>query len=375
MTAHLLPDENLDDELYGRILALLGAVSGTNVFKPIGPGLIKMDENNIEVQIIKDKKSFTKAEFPNVKYSIPAAMEFPHSRRVAKWNDFFQEIAEHREQYHVPKGEFLILLTPLANRHNWFATLDENHPYNGFIHTAEWDHYLSCDPAIPIAFEVVTLMLQRYIFENYSRISKVAHHQPIGCVSDLCMMKNEIILKMRTADICPACMNRIVNKLSTPEIHHALSILESLRIKMLYSQNFKQNSPPSRMIIRAGGRIYLPDYSDVEIRMPTMEKAVYLLFLRHPEGIFLSSLVDFREELTEIYRKISTRGRLEDLNRRIDEVTNRLNEQMSIKISRIKKAFTDAVGKSLAEHYIIRGANAEKRTININRDLVEDLVK
>jgi len=374
MTVHLLPAEDLNNELYARILTLLGAVSGTNCFKPIGSGVLKMDEEVVDVQTIPDRDTWMKAKPVMASYNLKPMKEFPFSRPVATWQDLFSEIDDYRRQHRVPEGEFLILLTPLANGNNWFATLDEQHPFNGFIHTDEWEHYLSCDPAIPIAFQVITLMLQRYIFENYSQINTIGHQQPIGCVSDLCMMKNEIILKMRTADICAACMSRLDNKLSMPEIHHALSILESLRIKMLYSQNFKQNSPPSKMTIRPGGRIYLSDYSDVEIRMPTMEKAVYLLFIRHPEGIFLSSMVDFKEELIEIYSRLSTRGRLEDINRRINELTNRLNDQMSIKISRIKKAFSDAIGETLAEHYIIRGANAEKRYVKIDRKLVEDLV-
>jgi hypothetical protein len=184
------------------------------------------------------------------------------------------------------------------------------------------------------------------------------------------MKKTDIILKMRTADICPDCMSRVQSQLSMPEIHHALSVLESLRIKMLYSQNFRQNSPPSQLKIGRGGRFFLTDYENIEIRMPSMEKALYILFLRHPEGIYLSSLSDHREELREIYRGISTRGLLEDMNRRIDEMTNVLRDQISVKISRIRKSFTDAIGASLAHHYIIQGPNAEKKLIKLDRNLL-----
>ena len=141
---------------------------------------------------------------------------------------------------------------------------------------------------------------------------------------------------------------------------------------MLYAQNFRQNSPPSQLTIRRGGRIYLTDYENIEVRMPTMEKALYLLFLNYPEGIYLSTLCDYRQELFEIYSRISTRGVKEDMVRRINELTNVLNDQVSVKISRIKRAFTDAIGATLANQYIIQGENAEKKGIKLSRYLVEN---
>jgi hypothetical protein len=165
-------------------------------------------------------------------------------------------------------------------------------------------------------------------------------------------------------------MTSVQAHLSLPEIHHALAILESLRVKMLYAQNFKQNSPPSRLTIGRGGRIFLKDYQNIEIRMPSMEKALYILFLRHPEGIYLSSLSDYRAELVEIYTSISTRGMREDMTRRIIDLTNIVNDQVSVKLSRIKRAFIDAIGNSLAEQYIIQGANSEKRVIKLDRKQV-----
>jgi hypothetical protein len=55
-------------------------------------------------------------------------------------------------------------------------------------------------------------------------------------------------------------------------------------------------------------------------------------------------------------------------------MTNILRDQTSVKISRIKKAFTDALGNSLAEHYIIQGENAERKSIKIDRSLVENFI-
>jgi hypothetical protein len=376
MKVHLIPSNDLNDELYTRVLSLLQAVPGVNKFIPNGSGRIRLPEDMQEDQEIPDKEAFEKKRFTYAMSTDVYAPKsrrtwtFPHIRRAVRWTDLFSEIQEYREESAIPDGQFVILLTPTANKKNWFALLDEKRPYNGFIHTDEWEHYMSCDPAIPIAFEVVALTLQKHIFTRYADVERLTHERAIGCVSDLCMKKTDIILKMRTADICPDCMSRVQSQLSMPEIHHALSVLESLRIKMLYSQNFKQNSSPSRLKIGKGNRLFLVDYENIEVRMPAMEKTLYLFFLRHPEGINISMLRKDRKELIEIYKNVSTRGRLEDMDLRMNTLLNTLNEQISIKISRIKKAFTDAIGASLADHYIIQGPNAEKKLIKLDRNLV-----
>jgi hypothetical protein len=376
MKVHLIPSNDLDGDLYTRVLCLLQAVPGVNKFMSSGLGSIYISEDIRGQQEIPDRKTFEKKRFQYSSGEVAMnrapsrTWTFPHIRWAVRWRDIFHEIQEFREEYLIPDDQFAILLTPTANKKNWFALLDENRPYNGFIHTDEWEHYISCDPAIPIAFEVVALALQKHIFQKYSEIERLTHERAIGCISDLCIKKSDIILKMRTADICPDCMTRVQTHLSSPEIHHALAILESLRVKMLFAQNFKQNSPPSRLTIGKGGRIFLSDYENIEIRMPSMEKALYILFLRHPEGLHISSLSDYRDELTDIYSQISTRGMMEDMARRITEMTNILNDQVSVKLSRIKKAFTDAIGTSLADWYIVQGPNSERKSIKLNSSLI-----
>jgi hypothetical protein len=46
----------------------------------------------------------------------------------------------------------------------------------------------------------------------------------------------------------------------------------------------------------------------------------------------------------------------------------------SIKISRIKKAYTEVMDNSLAEHYIVRKENAERKSIKIDKNLITDLI-
>lgn len=45
---------------------------------------------------------------------------------------------------------------------------------------------------------------------------------------------------------------------------------------------------------------------------------------------------------------------MEDMRKRIGEMTNILRDQTSVKICRVKKAFNDAIGNSLTEQYIMQ---------------------
>ena len=56
----------------------------------------------------------------------------------------------------------------------------------------------------------------------------------------------------------------------------------------------------SRLTITKDGTMMLSDYGK-EVKMEPLVKAVYLLFLKHPEGIAFKSLPDYRKELTNIY--------------------------------------------------------------------------
>ena len=56
------------------------------------------------------------------------------------------------------------------------------------------------------------------------------------------------------------------------------------------------------MTVTKDYKIVLSDGKSTEIKMEPLVKAVYLLFLSHPEGIVLKNLPLYRKELTELYK-------------------------------------------------------------------------
>ena len=243
-------------------------------------------------------------------------------------------------------------------------------PYNGFIHTADWDYYIKCSAAFPIAYEVIALVLQKHMFNRVNDLRIKLHEHPIGCVNDFCAHKRDIILKLRTGDVCEYCIERIEGNIRIPELHHALNIMSSLRERMLFAQNMKKFSPLSKLKIDKQYKIFLPEFGNIEIKLRPLEKALYFLFLQYPEGIYHSSLSDHRAALYEIYSKISTMGDLLEMRERINDMVNTLNDSASQKISRIKRVFEDAIGRDLAKHYFIKGDAGQKKKIDLDRNMI-----
>ena len=126
----------------------------------------------------------------------------------------------------------------------------------------------------------------------------------------------------------------------------------------------------SKMVITKDYRIILPDYNDMEIKMEPLVKAVYLLFLKHPEGIAFKNLPAYRQELTKIYSEVRPWGLSDRALRSIEDVTNPMLNSINEKCARIRGAFVGQFDDHLARHYYIDGLRGEAKKIALPRELV-----
>lgn len=122
----------------------------------------------------------------------------------------------------------------------------------------------------------------------------------------------------------------------------------------------------SDMLITADGRIVLTDYNNIEIKMTPLVKAVYFLFLRHPEGILFKNLPDYREELLMIYKNLTGRISDEEILRSINDVTNPCKNSINEKCARIRESFVREFDDRLAEFYYITGERATAKKIRLS---------
>lgn len=143
-------------------------------------------------------------------------------------------------------------------------------------------------------------------------------------------------------------------------------LLEQLRIEAARGKL-------SRLLITKDYRLLLPDNGQQEVVLQPVHKAVYLLFLAHPEGIEFKHLADYRQELLHYYLLVAPesvdRQQVEEsVDRLVDPLDNAINE----KCSRIKRTFLELMDEYSASYYII-SSHTTKRFAGSSRIWYERL--
>ena len=128
---------------------------------------------------------------------------------------------------------------------------------------------------------------------------------------------------------------------------HAIGVplLEELRIEAAKGRL-------SRLVITKDYRFILEDYQK-EVELQPVHKAVYLLFLAHPEGIEFKRLADYRTELLRYYMATGKMLDKEKVIESVDHLVNPLDNAINEKCSRIKKVFLSMMDEYSASYYSI----------------------
>jgi hypothetical protein len=132
---------------------------------------------------------------------------------------------------------------------------------------------------------------------------------------------------------------------------------------------FHTEQPLLKLFISKNYKIFLGD-EHKEVHMEPLVKAVYLLFLKHPEGIVFKNLPAYRQELTKIYSEVRPWGLSDRALRSIEDVTNPMLNSINEKCARIRGAFVGQFDDHLARHYYIDGLRGEAKKIALPRELV-----
>ena len=116
--------------------------------------------------------------------------------------------------------------------------------------------------------------------------------------------------------------------------------------------------------IRMGG----PDGPILQLR--PLVKTLFILFLRHPEGILLKRRDSFRAELEEIYSTINPNTFKEDVKARVARLVDLEDNSFSEKTSVLNARLEELLPKGIVDDYQIQGRNGCPRKIRLNPLLV-----
>jgi hypothetical protein len=390
MRVHVLKSVEVSMARYEELLELLDSIPGPISFVPT-EYVPTFEDDEHEVRVIENgkKEELTEVDFPDVPFTsnslfseeisvnemrmeIESSYSRPFELEVYTWNDIFEKCLEYRRLMDVGDDEFVVLITDNGNEYNWFTGHDLTGERNLFVQSSGWGFFTDGQSKYPVAYHAVTGVLRYLMVDNLNELTKMVHRSAIGCMNDLCIDKKDVMFKMRTGDICAACINRISKRGISPSwVSQLFGIMESTRTRLLFRDRFEVTQQVSRISIRGIRReIYLIDFGNAQFKFTPLEKTVYFFFLNHAEGVEFNRVQDYYQELLNIYSELAPTKTTQQLEGSIAALCNPMESSLSEKVSKIRSKIISVVGDRMSEYYTIAGENSSPKRIGIDRELV-----
>ena len=286
-------------------------------------------------------------------------LEYENDSDVKHWDEFFLNCIGFRRSKNISDDDYVFLLTEFKNHEDYFGWTDESLG-NYFIQTSDWNRYFASEvnKHFPISYEVVAWILRSLMYDTQDELLKNAHLRARGCVMDYCDEKEDIILKMRTGDVCNTCLNRIKERGVNPGfLGNIFNTMENIRKGLIYRERNDLLGTISPIRLKLG--VYRPKFvliemNNLKLNFDETQTALYY-FLLQTGGVTLIERINRREELKECYRQVKNEDILEnELNETVDFWVNPYNsEPFKQKVSKINKKLKDLLGEGLAKNYLI----------------------
>ena len=341
------------------ILEILSSVSG-----PLEFSLIHMPwtySDNYEIRQHRYRNDFRfriESEYKLQQYE--ASRGYPLS-----WRELFFLCQKTRRMHDIPDDEFVILITNRRNSMNYFSMFDSNSGRNAFVQSSDWDYFLKSPETFPVAYEVVANVLRILMgFDLQIDLLENFHKDAIGCMNDFCENKSQVILKLRTADLCHSCIQCLEDRGTDPQVVvQAIQIFEKIRTSLKFSQGFAGNIKPKNISVTEKGCITV---GDMILNLTPLEKTILIFFLRYPQGIRLAELDDYEMEIFDIYQRLKSNAAPENIRKLVDN----FDGNFSYNKSRLNKKLREQIGEPLANYYMIDGIPGENFSVALPEELI-----
>lgn len=136
-------------------------------------------------------------------------------------------------------------------------------------------------------------------------------------------------------------------------------------------QLLKDSITLSPILVDRHYKIFLPAFGHQEVKMHALPKALYLFYLRHPEGVAFKELYLHHPELLRIYYKVTNKSDKQEIIKAIDDLVDMTNPSINQKTSRIRESFRQLMDEETASHYYISGNPGEPKKILLSPDLIQ----
>ena len=349
MNVHIIRDEHCPLAVYQNVFDKLSKSAGLLRFvKSKDDALIQDDTDDMFDE--KERKPINKYHF-------------------LSFSQLYDICENYRKKHNIDTNDHVFLLSGANNYQNWFSNMDHERN-NYFVQVTEWELFFGAELEVSfiLCYQVMAWLLKRKLFSSETEVKAAVHTKARGCMMDFCQEKRDITLKIRTADLCPDCLNTIKSKdVPLNFLNQVFSLWEEIRKNIAFRERAEFLNRMGRMIINPPRKTLLfPDYGDIVVKLQPKEMAFYQLFISEPYGINLHNLIDHAMTLKDYYFKITGNddiAAIENIYAINDNVASQL-------ISKINKKLVDNLGKTLASYYTIERPLNEPHKIRINREYV-----
>ena len=143
---------------------------------------------------------------------------------------------------------------------------------------------------------------------------------------------------------------------------------ELLRGKMVVGQ-------PGRVLVNGDMKIVLPEYDEMEVKMPAMSRTLYILFMKlrkqGMDGIVLKNIDQYRDDIIDIYNLVKPGARERRVAQSVDNLCDPLSDSLNQAISRVNRCIKSVItDKKLVEKYMITGTRGAKYGIALDPELI-----
>lgn len=161
-------------------------------------------------------------------------------------------------------------------------------------------------------------------------------------------------LEEETLNIINDFKNKLKNLKNSGQLFLTLPILEQIIEEEFININSQELSPIS---ISISHEIILPKFNLLEVSLSHLTKVVYIFFCKHPNGIDISYLHEYKDELMDLYLAISNQINYDKMLISIQDLINPSSKSIYTHFSRIKSTFYQLMNKDYAKYYTINKYN------------------
>ena len=146
------------------------------------------------------------------------------------------------------------------------------------------------------------------------------------------------------------------------EAAELLVLLEKVQERL---KELQFSSEPTKLYIDKGYNIRLGSPNGASLPLRPLVKALFVLFLNHPEGILLKERGLYEAELNDIYATIKPNTPEEERRKRIRRLVDLTDNSFSEKASELNAKLEQAFPE-MADNYKIHGTNGYPRRIPLD---------